>query len=211
MRRIIYTMPDGSVQVATPARDGSMIESSPEKLPTPVFDEASKLFVMSKYQAPVFREFTDEEYEKRAWLCIPKGATNPRFIEFKELPADRYFRNAWIDIENEVVPDRPKAEDIHRQNLRYVRRIVFLDVDVQFMKALETLIVKLPIPDEDKAPIMAIIYMKNVLRDVTKDPRITEAKTLDDLKAVMPKMIEQNYPKAIEAGMPAILTEKGQS
>lgn len=173
MQKIVYTMPDGTMQVAEPRRN----------------DKGETLV-------------TDAAIEMRAWERIPAGAINPRFIDEKELTEDRYFRDAWFDAGAAIRTDRPKAEEIHKDNLRHVRSIMFPALDVAFTKALEALVDKLPLSDEDKAPIREIMAQKQVLRDVTDDPAIAAAATLDELKQVMPKAI---VPGAVKLGvLPAL-------
>ena len=91
------------------------------------------------------------------------------------VPADRTFRGAWQFSGNAVDIDMTAARDIHRDNLRAERAPKLQALDVDYMMALE---------DGDTAAQQAIVGVKQVLRDVTADPRIDAAATPDELKAL---------------------------
>jgi hypothetical protein len=67
-----------------------------------------------------------------------------------------------------------KALEIHKTKLRERREVVFKDLDIQFMKALE---------QGNTALSTEIGTKKQVLRDIT-DIDISNISTLDELKAI---------------------------
>ena len=99
-----------------------------------------------------------------------------RLIDNADVPTDRTFRNAWRDT-GTITTDMPVAREIHREKLRRLRRPKLLELDVEYMKALE---------DGDTAATKRIAKQKQELRDVTDDPAIEKAKTPKALKAVIP-------------------------
>lgn len=71
-----------------------------------------------------------------------------------------------------------KARDIHRDRIRKARGPLFTQLDIEFQRALET-----------GADTQNIVARKQALRDVTKDPAIVNAKTLDELKSAWPEIL----------------------
>ena len=89
------------------------------------------------------------------------------------VPTDRTFRGAWQFNGNAVEVDMSKARDIHKDNLREERKKRFEELDVSYMKALES-----------GSGASAIATQKQTLRDVTADSRIANAADPDALKAL---------------------------
>ena len=89
------------------------------------------------------------------------------------VPTDRTFRGAWQFNGAAVEIDMAAARDIHRDNLRAERKPLLEALDVAYMRALE-----------DDTGTVNITAEKQVLRDVTADPRIDAAATPDELKAL---------------------------
>jgi hypothetical protein len=74
-----------------------------------------------------------------------------------------------------------KAVEIKKEMIRAERAPILADLDVQFMRAVEA-------GDADlQAEIAA---KKQALRDATKDPAITAAKTPEELKAAVPAALK---------------------
>lgn len=97
--------------------------------------------------------------------------------ERAELPADRDYRNAWCVLENNrgfyIGHDLEKAKDLHRAKLREARAPLLAAADVDFMRALEA-----------GADPSQIVASKKALREITADPAIAAARTIEELKAV---------------------------
>ena len=97
-----------------------------------------------------------------------------RTIEKSEVPTDRYFRDAWED--NGVVEvNMEKAKEIQRNYLRKEREPLLKELDIQYTKSLET---------KDNQLQDEIVRQKQVLRDITEDPRIANAQSPEELKAL---------------------------
>ena len=90
-----------------------------------------------------------------------------------DVPSERTFREAWVLNRTIIQIDMPKAKLIRQAQLKLEAKPLFEELDIDFMRALET--------DADRTEIIA---SKQSLRDTINDPRITAAKTTDDLDAV---------------------------
>lgn len=122
------------------------------------------------------RESSDEAIEaeiaKSAYDAKP---VSWRRIKFEDLPDVRTYRNAWRDNGRELVHDMPAAREIHRNKLRRLRAPLLETLDVEYQRADER---------EDKAAKRDVAQRKQRLRDVTADPRIEAAQTIDDLAVI---------------------------
>lgn len=90
---------------------------------------------------------------------------------------DRTYRNAWKHTKGSGKPDHdmPKAREIHRVYLRKARLAEFCRLDNEYRLADEAGDVK------TKKEIGAL---RQKFRDVTVDPRIEAAQTVEELKAL---------------------------
>lgn len=124
---------------------------------------------------PVPETLTDEEIEQRAWDKIPADALNPRWIEADQVPAERAYRAAWKADGDGIAHDMEKAREIHKAKLRKLRAPKLAELDTAYMRADEA---------ADVAEKARIETAKQQLRDITADPRIAAAQSVDDLKRV---------------------------
>lgn len=92
------------------------------------------------------------------------------------LPA-REWRDAWRLVGNRVAIDMEAARDIWRGKLREARSPRMAQLDVLFNQAVEA---------RDLVAQQQIGARRQMLRDITHDPRIDAAQTPDELKAVWP-------------------------
>lgn len=97
------------------------------------------------------------------------------------IPLDRSFRAGWKAEGTAIGFDMGKCRSIHRDRLRGMRAPLLLDLDVQFMRAVEA---------GDGAAQVVITAKKQALRDVTADPGIDAAQNPDQLKAVIPACLK---------------------
>lgn len=74
-----------------------------------------------------------------------------------------------------------KAVEIKKDMIRAERAPIMADLDVAFMRAVEA---------GDAVAQADIAAKKQALRDATKDPAIAEAKTPEELKAVVPAALQ---------------------
>jgi hypothetical protein len=120
-------------------------------------------------------EYVDSIIAKYGWT----GDLAPvswRFVGDDYGAADRTYRNAWKDNGGgKPGHDMPKAREIHRQHLRKARLREMDALDIDYQRADEM---------NDQARKRAVATRKQALRDVTADPRIEQAQTVDELAAL---------------------------
>lgn len=124
---------------------------------------------------------TDKQY--RAHVI---ARNKPHSDAWVELPSDweapeRTYRNAWILKDGKIEHDMEKARTIHREHLRKRRAPLLAALDVQYMRADEA---------GDSVKKTEIAGLKKALRDVTDNPGIDGAKTIDELKAAVPDVMK---------------------
>jgi hypothetical protein len=90
------------------------------------------------------------------------------------IPSDRLFRDAWVLNGTVITEDLDAAKDIFRNKIREVRTPLLEAEDVVYMKALEA---------DDATAKAASVTKKNALRDAPAAQAITDATTIDELKA----------------------------
>ena len=109
--------------------------------------------------------------EEVAAKDVPEGVAY-EIVEDDAIPADRFFRNAWVANGAAVDVDLDKAKEIQKNKLREARKPLLEKLDVDFVRALEL--------GGDTASIAA---QKKALRDVTNI--VTEAEitgtTIDEI------------------------------
>jgi hypothetical protein len=71
--------------------------------------------------------------------------------------------------------DMAKAIEIQRNRIRALREPLLAALDVEFMRAVER---------GDEAEQVRVAAEKQRLRDLTNDPRLTAAQTVDELKII---------------------------
>lgn len=106
MRKIIYTRPDGGVNVVSPVIN--------------TIGEAEG--------------FTEADAEQRAWATLPKDAINPVFVDESAIPADRTFRNAWAADGEAVVHNIDKCKALAHERRRAAREAEFAPHDAVIAK-----------------------------------------------------------------------------
>ena len=89
-------------------------------------------------------------------------------------PSDRHFRNAWAISGKVITEDMTKAKEIFKAKIREVRTPLLEAEDVVYMKALEA---------DDASAKTASVNKKKALRDAPAAKAITDADTIDKLKA----------------------------
>jgi hypothetical protein len=100
-----------------------------------------------------------------------------RFIDPKTLPADREFRNAWVDDGRAITHDMDKARALCIERLRLARNEKLDALDKDWMRASG---------QKDQAEADAVEAERQVLRDFPADiaAALDAAATVEDLKAI---------------------------
>jgi hypothetical protein len=122
------------------------------------------------------------DIDKTLWPPEHGPVVGWRLIQQEDIPQDRDYRNAWIDRGDKIDHDMPKAREIHRQKLRSIRADLWPGLDVEYH-----------IADEygDTAAKMKVAGRKKALRDITADPAIDAAQTVEELKSVIPDSLKE--------------------
>ena len=94
--------------------------------------------------------------EELAAKDIPADA-DWKIVNLSEVPTDRTFRSAW-EYNNGLTVNVDKAKEIQKDKWRAARKPVLEKLDIDFMKAVETM---------DTNTIQTIAQQKQALRDVT--------------------------------------------
>lgn len=94
-----------------------------------------------------------------------------------DLPARDDYRNAWKDADGRVSHDMPKARELHRNLLRHERARVFPSLDGQWARAMG---------QGDTAGAAEVEALRQRWRDAPADPRIEAAKSVEELKNIVP-------------------------
>ena len=81
--------------------------------------------------------------------------------------------------------DIEKAKNIYKDILRSARKPMLEELDLAFMRAVETGNTSL------QAEIAA---KKQALRDITKDPKIDKVKKTEDFRKIFPNMLKPDMP-----------------
>jgi hypothetical protein len=110
--------------------------------------------------------------EELAGKDVP-GGIEYSIVSIDDIPADRYFRNAWKKSTDSVVVDMPLARDIQRGKLRERRSGLFKKLDELYLRADE---------GNDNAKKALIAGLKKQLRDVTSNNDIDNANNSEELK-----------------------------
>ena len=100
---------------------------------------------------------------------------NFKIIDKQDLDSlDEQYRNAWVcDTDLNPTICIQKAKEVWREKIRQKRGPVLLDLDVQYMRALES--------NNDTSEI---VQSKQELRDLPQNPDIESANSIEDLKNV---------------------------
>ena len=100
---------------------------------------------------------------------------NFKIIDKQDLDTlDEQFRDAWVcDTDLNPTICIQKAKEVWREKIRQKRGPVLLDLDVQYMRALES--------NNDTSEI---VESKQELRDLPQNPDIESANSIEDLKNV---------------------------
>ena len=90
------------------------------------------------------------------------------------IPENRDFRAAWSLSGSVITEDLDASKELFKDKIRAIRQPLLEAEDVVYMKALE---------DDDASAKTASVARKNALRDATASSAITDATTIDELKA----------------------------
>jgi hypothetical protein len=123
------------------------------------------------------REATDAaiqaEVDKSTFA--PRVAVSWRRIEEQDIPASRVFRNAWRDRDGRIEHCMSTCRKLHKDMMREHRAPLLSALDIEYQRADES-----GMQQEKKR----VAHLKQMLRDITADPRIEAATTPEELLQV---------------------------
>lgn len=190
-KRIVYTRADGGCSVVTPAphgrrfvKDSLLIDAATgeptfragQTIPHNITDlQISQGILMGVIE-------DDGAFLARLVTTLSADAKGVRVVDVSAIPIDRTFRNAWRNnAAGKPEVDMPAARELWRDKMRRARGPKLAALDVEYQRADEA---------ADAGKKAEVVKRKQLLRDVTDDPRIEAAKTPDDLKAVWPAELD---------------------
>lgn len=148
MKRIIYTDSAGRLCIVTPAYNDRI---RPD-------------------------DDTDEALLARCMARLPADAVNPRITE-EDMPADRMFRDAWVDTGGAVDVDMAKARALHMARIRAARNAKLATLDPLWMRAMGR---------GETAAAAAVEAQRETLRNLPQTFDLTRAADADALKELWP-------------------------
>ena len=123
----------------------------------------------------------DAAFLARLIAGLPADTKDVCVVNVNAIPVDRTFRDAWRNNgSGKPEVDMSAARELWRDRMRAARVPKLAALDVEYQRADET---------GDTARKADVARRKQVLRDVTADPRIEAAATPDELKAVWPEVL----------------------
>jgi hypothetical protein len=116
--------------------------------------------------------------------CVPENCRDSaNVVEVDTVPSDRTFRNAWVTEQGKSVEvDLDKSKVIAKEKVREARTPKFQELDIAYQRADE---------DGDADAKKAVADKKKVARDATKNTKITNADSVDNLKTGMNEVITE--------------------
>lgn len=128
---------------------------------------------------PEFCACKENDLAKLVERSVPEGCEY-EVLGVADIPVDRYFRNAW-KLGQGIEIDRPRAEKIHMDYLRYIRNEKLKAEDIEYQKALEM---------HDDALMNAVANRKKKLRDMPANTDLSNM-PLDELKSYVPDVLKE--------------------
>ena len=145
LKKIMYTREDGGLSIVHPASKEDL-----EKVLGPL---------------------TAKQYRDHVWeRSVPKGLQG-FYVEDKEIPEDRYFRDSWMQEGKKIAVNMVKARAHHMNNIRKARDKKLSVLDIEAAKGKN-------VQDE-----------KQLLRDIPQNFNLTVASTPEELKALWPEQL----------------------
>lgn len=145
-----------------------------------VYTRDNKLCVCYPTAIDLSKKQLDELIKKD----IPENAKNITIMDSKDLPKDRYFRNAWEFNNGKAAVNKEKAIDIHINKLRAKRNEKLKQLDIKTMKALQA---------SNPTKLTEINLLAQDLREMPKVAKeeLTKLKSLEDIKNYIPECLEK--------------------
>lgn len=137
--------------------------------------ETGILAITVPVDGPGEHESDEEWLERIASRAVPEGIPW-RVADRSVIPADRTWREAWVDTGSAVVVDMPRARDLHLRRIRHARQAAFADLDREVNRYLFS--------DRDRA--QAAEGKRQHLRDLPQTLDLEACRTPEELLATWP-------------------------
>lgn len=160
MKKIIYSRKDGGVSIVHPASKAALER--------------------------VMGELTDDQYTHIVWMkSVPQDAINPQFIDEKDIPSDREFRNAWKRNEfNRITVDFEKAKEAKIANFKAIQHEKLKETK-EYLELAEI--------EGDEVTYQELLDYKKELLNYDQD--IKKAISLEQLKIITPTIFNKKISK----------------
>jgi len=127
-------------------------------------------------------EMNNTEYQEHIIKgAIPEYINTYEFIDDKDHPADREFRNAWKQNGKSIEFDLDKAKNIQLKNIRDARKIKLEDLDKQINGA---------ILENNAAEKSRLAKERRELLDITEPLKAMIPSSIDDIKTAFPDKLK---------------------
>ena len=154
MKKISYINEDGGVSIIIPV-DKAILEKQ-------------------------FGPMTDEEHEEHVFLRNGLENKDWQYLNDKDVPSSRIFRNAWQRNRQVIEVSLPKARTIHMDRLRVLRNKQLQELDVSSIRAIEL---------DDAGALRGIKATKKLLRDMPDTETLSEL-TVEELETYKPVYLD---------------------
>lgn len=126
------------------------------------------------------RQLSDAEFEQHVRdVSIPMDAINVAEVEDINIPSDREFRNAWKQNGGAIDIDLAEAKNIQLDRIRKAREPKLIDLDKEFMLALEK-----------GLDTTIIAAKKQELRDITEPLKNLNPTNIQEIKDAFPQELK---------------------
>lgn len=191
-KRIVYTRPDGGLDMMVPAIGARLVQVGPEGQRSVVRldhlnPRARSLSDLPSALGAVWAE-TESEFALRLMLRhAPASAADAQVVDCADCPDEHLWAfEAWEIAAGRVKVNAAKCRDVKRRGLRQLRAPRLTQADVDMFRAIEGMLPQLKALGIDTSAAEAASAKKRALRDVTSDPGLDAAKTPAEIKAFMP-------------------------
>lgn len=142
------------------------------------FDEKAGRWERPATDATIFEEIMRAKWEApdASGAYVPILPVKWRAIDWSEPAGHEAYRGCRVDDGKDVMYDITRARDVRRDQLRRERAPLLAQLDIDVIRA--------QTESKDAKAVEDAVAEKQRLRDITADPRIEAATTIEELKAV---------------------------
>lgn len=175
-RHVLLTLDDDSVAIMTPApelRVASFPDGTRVRYRFVAFPDAGWI----EREIAKWMPTTEERSIGRTGWLGGRAVLGHRVIYRHEIPADRFYRNAWCERGGAIVHDMERARAIHREKIRAVVESMMPAFTLEYVRADYT---------RNATRKLAVGRQIERLHGYVDDPAIAAAQTVEELRAAWP-------------------------